>query len=219
MINQSIVRGISAASRTSGMTMRRQAVMSVNRQLGAKRMASSTNPIKKVQSDAPWAITSLLVFGGLFVYLTAPTSGDKHGHGHDDKGHGKEVETEEEPAEEEPAEEEESEDASSSGDEYVDVKKIEDKPGDDAPKGSKALAERSLSADEGAHLQKKTKEASDIQRRDDTTFKHGVAAAKEGHADPEKRESNPKKVVAAAHTARQEKDAAKKEASESDDSE
>lgn len=217
MINQSIIRGISAASRTSGMTMRRQAVMSVNRQLGAKRMASSASPVKKVQSDAPWAISSLVVFGGLFVYLTAPGSGDKHGsHGHDDKGHGKEVETEEEPAEEES---DESASSSSSGDEYVDVKKIEDKPGDDAPKGSKALAEKSLSADEGAHLQKKTKEASDIQKRDDTTFKHGVAAAKEGHSDSEKTHSDPKKVVAAAQSARQEKEAAKKEASESDDSE
>lgn len=217
-MNQSIIRGLSVASRSSGMAMRRQAVMSVNRQLGAKRMASSANPIKKVQSDAPWAITSLLVFGGMFVYLTAPSSGgDKHGHG--DKGHGKEVKKEEEEEEEEESGDDDDSSSASSGDEYVDVKKIEDKPGDDAPKGSKALAEKSLSADDGAHLQKKTKEASDIQKRDDTTFKHGVAAAKEGHSDPEKRISDPKKVVAAAHTARQEKDAVKKEASESDDSE
>lgn len=209
MINQSIARGLSVASRTSGMTMRRQAVMSLNRQSGAKRMASSANPIKKVQSDAPWAITSLIVFGGMFVYLTSPSSGDKHGHG--EKGHGKEIEEE--------SEEEEDSSSTSSGEEYVDVKKVEDKPGDDAPKGSKAIAERSLTAEDGAHLQKKTKEASDIQRRDDTTFKHGVAAAKEGHSDPEKRISDPKKVVAAAHTARQEKDASKKEEAESNDSE
>lgn len=215
MINPSLVRGFSTLSRTSGLTISRQTAFSINRQVGSKRMASSANPIKKVQSDAPWAITSLLVFGGLFVYLTAPPSGGNSKHGHGDESHGHGGKSEGSSSEEE---EEDDQSSTSSGEEYVDVKKIEEKPGDDAPRGSKALAERSLSAEDGAHLQKKTKEASDIQRRDDTTFKHGVAAAKEGHSDPEKRISDPKKVVAAAHTARQEKDAAKKDLEETDES-
>lgn len=68
---------------------------------------------------------------------------------------------------------------------------------------SQALASRSLTAEEGAHLQKRTKNAEDIIRPDDTTFKAGVAASKEGNKDPEKRISNPKEVVAKANTDRQ----------------
>lgn len=40
-------------------------------------------------SDAPWAITSLLVFGALGIYLTSPSK-DDHGHGHGGDHHGSE---------------------------------------------------------------------------------------------------------------------------------
>ena len=68
-----------------------------------------------------------------------------------------------------------------------------------------SLAERSLTAEDGAQLQKKTKESSS-GRADDITFKKGVAAAKEGHSGKEDSHmSDPKKVVAAAKDERQQK--------------
>lgn len=51
------------------------------------------------------------------------------------------------------------------------------------------------------------------QRKDDITFQHGVAAAKEGHKDPNNRDlmqSDPKKVVAAARADRQDRQAKEK---------
>lgn len=65
------------------------------------------------------------------------------------------------------------------------------------------MAQRSLSAEDGAHKQKTTKDGSDLQKADDITFKTGVAAAKEGHKKGENSHmSDPKKVVADAHTKR-----------------
>lgn len=99
-----------------------------------RRMASTTSKVTEAatKSDAPWAIGSLLVFGGMFIYLTAPPKGGKKGHGdheshHDDDDKSSESgDDDEEP--ETPADERE----------FFVSKKIEDKPeeGSDAPAGS-----------------------------------------------------------------------------------
>lgn len=56
-----------------------------------RRMASSDTAKgaieKAAKSDAPWAIGSLVVFGSMFIYLTSPPKGGKHGHGHENEQH------------------------------------------------------------------------------------------------------------------------------------
>jgi hypothetical protein len=80
-----------------------------------------------------------------------------------------------------------------------------------------ALAERSLTAEDGAHKQKTSKNASDLSKPDDLTFKAGVAASKEGHGKAENSHiSNPKKVVADAHTQRESKKGDAKDAKDGD---
>lgn len=82
-----------------------------------------------------------------------------------------------------------------------------------------AIAEKSLSAQDGAFKQKTTKDGSDLRRPDDITFKMGVSAAKEGHSGKENSHmSDPKKVVAAAHTEREDRKEAKKQSKEVDES-
>lgn len=123
---------VRSALRLSSPTMaaRRQAPIKA---VMPRRMASSSTQAAQqtVKSDAPWAIASLLVFGSLFVYVTSPPSkGSAHG-GHGDS-HGAHK------AEASAAQDEGEDGASSASDEsYEDVKKIEEKPGEGAPRGAK----------------------------------------------------------------------------------
>jgi hypothetical protein len=87
---------------------------------------------EQTKSDAPWAIGSLVVFGSMFIYVTAPPKGGKKGHGHEaEHGSGSSSSSEEE--EDSDAETEDTEEENST---YDNVKKIEDKPDSNAPKGS-----------------------------------------------------------------------------------
>lgn len=165
----------------------------------------ATNPPGPVatKSDAPWAIASVLTFGGLFVYLTAPgAEKDAHAHSakHDEAEGGAD---ESEP--DEPKEPVELPDGSIEHPEgFVEVKRPEMRQ--DAPEGDKHLDSKKVS-DEHAHdLQSKVKREPPLPK-DDTTFKHGVAASKDGNPV-----SDPKAVVGAAHAAKQEKAEAKSSA-------
>lgn len=106
--------------------------------VAARGYASSTEAAaQQAKSDAPWAITSLLVFGSMFIYLTAPPKGGKkHGHGHDSHdSHGKAGEDAEE-GEGGDGDEEESKSGAMSDEDYELVDKVEGKPADDAPAGN-----------------------------------------------------------------------------------
>lgn len=98
-----------------------------------RRMASGTAKAasEQAKSDAPWAIGSLVVFGSMFVYLTAPPKGGKK-HGHESSSHGHESSSEEEDSGDE------TEATADEEKEFVVSKKIEDRPepGSDAPAGS-----------------------------------------------------------------------------------
>lgn len=208
-----------------------------------RRMASTTAKVAEAatKSDAPWAIGSLLVFGGMFIYLTAPPKGGKKGHGHESHDTGSSSHDDEEESEDDEERE------------FFVSKKIEDKPeaGSDAPPGSHVsallfdllqvrqlnlvfifvyvfvlffsffwqhLAKNSLTAEEGAHMQKTTKSGGDLRRPDDITFQKGVAAAKEGHSGKEGSHiSDPKKVVASAHAEREDRHQKTKSDKESKD--
>lgn len=83
--------------------------------------SSSQAAAGQVKSDAPWAIGSLVIFGGLFIYLSSPSKGG-HGHGHDDDHHGgkpkaaKKEEAEEAEEAEAPSQEEGESDGGGDGD-------------------------------------------------------------------------------------------------------
>ncbi|CDR88400.1 uncharacterized protein SPSC_04227 [Sporisorium scitamineum] len=164
----------------------------------------ATNPPSPVatKSDAPWAIASVLTFGGLFVYLTAPGAkkDDHHGAKHDEPE--QEPEEEQEQELEAPKEPVELPDGSIEHPEgFVEVKRPDMRH--DAPDGDKHLDSKKIPDDHAYDKQSKVKREPSLPA-DDTTFKHGVAAAKDGNPV-----SDPKKVVAAAHTAKQEKAQAK----------
>lgn len=167
----------------------------------------ATNPPGPVveKSDAPWAIASVLTFGGLFVYFTAPgAKKDAHAHGakHEDADAEAEASDDEESEPEAPKEPVELPDGSIEHPEgFVEVKRPEIRH--DAPEGDKHLESQRL-PDEHAYDKQKQVKRERALPVDDTTFKHGVAAAKDGN-----HVSDPKAVVAAAHTAKQEKAQAK----------
>ena len=205
-----IARSISRSARP---LVRSSAGSSLAR-LPARRYASSS-PLDALpkKSDAPWAIASVITFGGLFVYLTAPgAKGDDHGH-HGSKHEESHDDEESEEAEEEaPKEPKELPDGSIEHPEgFVEVKRPEMRH--DAPEGDKHLDSKKLS-DEDAHEKQKGVKRERSLPHDDTTFKHGVAAAKDGNPV-----SDPKAVVASAKTAKEEKAKAKaeKSAPKSDD--
>ncbi|SPO26667.1 uncharacterized protein UTRI_03958_B [Ustilago trichophora] len=161
----------------------------------------ATNPPGPVatKSDAPWAIASVITFGGLFVYFTAPgAKKDDHAH-HASKHHEAEADDQEDDQEPEaPKQPVELPDGSIEHPEgFVEVKRPEIRH--DAPEGDKHLESKKL-ADEHAYDKQKGVKRERSLPADDTTFKHGVAAAKDGNPV-----SDPKAVVAAAHTAKQEK--------------
>lgn len=147
---------------------------------GATGAAAAAAEKLNAGNDSIWAISSVLVFGALFVYLTSPT-GKGHAKGHAPTPHKKD------------------EDFPTNDEAFEGLQKTEDHR-DSHLAGNKALAERAHAPDsEGAPTQKKTKDAP-TPRHDNTTFQHGVAAAKDGdHV------SDPKKVVAAAASAKQDK--------------
>ncbi|EST05060.1 hypothetical protein PSEUBRA_005868 [Kalmanozyma brasiliensis GHG001] len=170
--------------------------------LAVRRYA--TNPPGPVasKSDAPWAIASVITFGGLFVYLTAPgAKKDDHGHhgSKHDEAHDEEEDDSEPEAPKEPVELPDGSIEHPEG--FVEVKRPEVRH--DAPEGDKHLHSQKIS-DEDAHEKQKNVKRETALPKDDTTFKHGVAAAKDGNPI-----SDPKKVVAAAKTAKQEKAQAK----------
>jgi hypothetical protein len=175
--------------------------------LHQRRMASTTAKAAEaaketVKSDAPWAIGSLVVFGGLFVYLTSPPKGGKKGHGHDD--HGKHDEARTNDTSDSGGEPEDG-DTDANEREFIVDKKIEDHPDPDgdAPAGSHHLAKNSLSAEDGAQKQKTTKSASDLHKPDDKMFKAGIKSAKEGHSGGENsHHSDPKAIAAGVHEER-----------------
>ncbi|SPC64356.1 uncharacterized protein UHOD_04973 [Ustilago sp. UG-2017b] len=196
MIARSISRSASPLARSA-------AGPSLTR-LPARRYASNSPlPLPK-KSDAPWAIASVITFGGLFVYLTAPGS-DKHDHGHHaSKHHDAE---EDQKSEREPAKEpQELLDGSIEHPEgFVEVKRPEMRH--DAPEGDKHLESNKIPDEHAFEKQAKVKRERSLPH-DDTTFKHGVAAAKDGNPV-----SDPKAVVATAKVAKEEKATAKAEAS------
>lgn len=153
------------------------------------------------KSDMPWAVASVVVFGSLFVYVTAP--GKKDGHGHDDHGekHGKHEEDSadddagEEPEPQEPQELPNGDVQHPEG--FVEVKRQDLR--DDAPEGDKHIDSRSVSDEHAFDKQSKAKRDPPMPH-DNTTFQHGLAASKDGNPV-----SDPKKVVASAKTHKEEK--------------
>ncbi|TKY84772.1 hypothetical protein EX895_005852 [Sporisorium graminicola] len=173
--------------------------------LSVRRYATNPPGPVATKSDAPWAIASVLTFGGAFVYLTAPGAkkDDHHGAKHDEP----EQEDEEEP--EAPKEPVELPDGSIEHPEgFVEVKRPDLRH--DAPDGDKHLDSKKIADEHAYDKQSKVKREPSLPA-DDTTFKHGVAAAKDGN-----HVSDPKKVVAAAHTDKQDKAQAKAQNSSSD---
>ncbi|SNX85045.1 uncharacterized protein MEPE_03754 [Melanopsichium pennsylvanicum] len=180
--------------------------------LSVRKYATNSPGPVAAKSDAPWAIASVLTFGGLFVYFTAPgAKEDDHAH-HGSKHDEEEADAEEEQSEPQtPKEPVELPDGSIEHPEgFVEVKRPEMRH--DAPEGDKHLESQRL-PDEHAYEKQKGVKRERALPADDTTFKHGVAAAKDGN-----HVSDPKSVVAAAHTAKQEKAQAKAAASSKDSS-
>ena len=182
--------------------------------LSVRRYATNPPGPVATKSDAPWAIASVLTFGGLFVYFTAPGA-KKDGHAHHGAKHDEaeaDADEEEESEPEAPKEPVELPDGSIEHPEgFVEVKRPEIRH--DAPEGDKHLESQRLPDEHAYEKQKQVKRERSLPA-DDTTFKHGVAAAKDGNPV-----SDPKAVVAAAHTAKQEKAQAKAAAAEKSDDE
>ncbi len=180
--------------------------------LPARRYASSSPAdVLPKKSDAPWAIASVIGFGGAFVYLTAPGSKKDDHHGHGASKH-EEAEAEEETEPEAPKEPQELPDGSIEHPEgFVEVKRPEMRH--DAPEGDKHLDSKKIPDEHAFEKQKNVKRERSLPH-DDTTFKHGVAAAKDGNPV-----SDPKQVVAAAKTAKEEKAKAKAEGAAAKDDE
>lgn len=110
--------------RSSAPTIQRRAISSTPRRFAsASETPNDPAPVAK-KSDAPWAIGSILIFGSLFIYLTAP--GKKDAHGHDGHAHGKEDHEEEE----KPVDEEQEAHFNNPG-------KVEEAPQDHHPEGNK----------------------------------------------------------------------------------
>ncbi|PWN45479.1 hypothetical protein IE81DRAFT_364114 [Ceraceosorus guamensis] len=161
--------------------------------LARRSYASGAHQGEKQQqsSDVPWAISSLVVFGGLGIYLTAPPK-DGHGHGGHDS-HAKKPRVS---------------DDKSAGLDFEELAKGKTESKDqheDAPAGNKRLAELSHTAEDEPASRQKAKQT-DVREthKDDHVFKTGVAAVKEGHRGGEDSHiTDPKKTVAAAKTSRQ----------------
>ncbi|PWZ00138.1 hypothetical protein BCV70DRAFT_161405 [Testicularia cyperi] len=207
MIARSATRSARSALRSSAGPSFRAPTARVALSRSYATGSSSALPPK---SDAPWAIASVIGFGGLFVYLTAPGSKDaSHGHG-DHKSSDKHDEShDEEESEPEPKEPQELPDGSIEHPEgFVEVKRPEMR--EDAPEGDKHLDSIKLADEHAFEKQSKVKRERSLPA-DDTTFKHGVAAAKDGNPI-----SDPKSVVAAAKTAKEEKHKAKTEGAQQD---
>lgn len=157
--------------------------------------ASMPTPPK---SDLPWAVTSALVFGGLFIYVTSPSKGDSHGHDSHGSKHAEHEEDsadDEEPEAREPVEHPNGNIEHPEG--FVEVKRPDMR--DDAPEGDKHIDSRSVSDEHAFEKQSKTKREPPAPH-DNTTFQHGLAASKDGNPI-----SDPKKVVASAKTHKEEK--------------
>ncbi|EPQ25859.1 uncharacterized protein PFL1_06534 [Pseudozyma flocculosa PF-1] len=183
----------------------------LGRAAARRSYASGSASEVRTGGDTPWAIASVLGFGGLFLYLTAPgskTDSRSHPHGQGDHidANDAEGEQQEDEADAEPQQPKELPDGSIEHPEgFVEIKRPEMR--DDAPAGDKHLGSRSIPDEHAFEKESKVKREAPLPH-DDTTFKHGVAAAKDGNPV-----SDPKKVVAAAKTAKQEKFAAKAESS------
>ncbi len=200
MIAPRVLRaGIRASSRAAPaapakQAIARQSLVNAPRRRGYASSSSESSSASPASggSDSIWAISSLLVFGGLFVYLTSP-SGKGKAKGHQPTPHKKD------------------DDFNTDDEALHNLRKTEDHS--DSPlEGNKALAERAHAPDsEGAPQQKTTKEVP--TRHDNTTFQKGVAAAKDGDHI-----SDPKKVVAAANAEKLDKANAKQEKKEAKDS-
>jgi len=140
-------------------------------------------------NDSLWAISSVVVFGSLFFYLTSPgKSGSGHGHGsHDDHKHDGASSSSAASA---PAEEDEKPE--------LDFVVVEEEKLNVPTAGSEVLNQR-LTDDHGKQASANNKSAPPLPNRGET-FAHAVAASKDGN-----HESNPKAVVAAAHEEKERK--------------
>ncbi|PWN49701.1 hypothetical protein IE53DRAFT_388053 [Violaceomyces palustris] len=119
-------------------------------------------------SDVPWAVTSTVVFGSLFVYLTAPPSkkGDSHGHGH---GHS------------EPKSEELEEEVEESSQEDTEAQVGEDEEKQEAEPEPKELPDGSIEQPDGFVEVKHTELHEDAPTGDKSQEDEGIAAAKDGN--------------------------------------
>ncbi|KAN0059813.1 hypothetical protein ACQY0O_008387 [Thecaphora frezii] len=155
--------------------------------------ASAPSQPHATGSDTPWAIASALGFGGLFLYLTAPGPKSDSRTDHNAR-HG---------ADNRLDEPKQLPDGSIEHPEgFVEVKRPVIR--DDAPAGDKHLDSISLSDDHAYEKELNKPKRTPSLPHDNTTFQHGLAAAKDGNPI-----SDPKKVVAAAHAEKEEKANAK----------
>ncbi|PWN21165.1 hypothetical protein BCV69DRAFT_282658 [Microstroma glucosiphilum] len=157
-------------------------------------------------SDTPWAIASAVVFGSLFVYLTSPASKTHNEHGHITGGkapttHGTGSSRSDDKTGDEAVWKQE--DGHEAGEHQYEAEHDED-----TPEGDKHL-KASRNPDKGAHDQKSPSakerdESNSTSGIQNSNFKHGIAASKDGEHI-----SNPKEVVAKAQADRQDKKADK----------
>jgi hypothetical protein len=80
MMRQQIVTSSRMAMRNTGLAGARSTPMLARPSSARYASQSAKSAVESVKSDAPWAITSLVVFGGMFVYITSPPSGGAGGH-------------------------------------------------------------------------------------------------------------------------------------------
>ncbi|KAK0535660.1 hypothetical protein OC842_002244 [Tilletia horrida] len=163
----------------------------------ARRNASSSPSVSDPKitaklpqgTDSIWAISSVVVFGSLFFYLTSPGS-KKDGHGHGSHGDHKQSSSTTPVAS--PEEADEAEDKPE-----IDFVVVEEPVLNVKTPGGEILKERQTD-DHGKQVSANNKSAPLPNRGE--TFKHGVAAAKDGEHI-----SNPKAVVARAHEEKEQK--------------
>ncbi|CAD6890809.1 unnamed protein product [Tilletia controversa] len=185
-----------ARSPAAAVSARQTAVASTARRSAARSYSSSPSVSDpKITSKLPqgsdsiWAISSVLVFGSLFFYLTSPPKAGAHGHGggHDDhkqNSHAKPAVSPEEAEE-------------SDGESGVDFVVVDEPQLTVQTAGGDALKQRETD-DHGKQAQANNKSAPLPNRGE--TFAQGIAASKDGNPI-----SDPKAVVAKAHEIKKEK--------------
>ncbi|PWN26374.1 hypothetical protein BDZ90DRAFT_275473 [Jaminaea rosea] len=174
---------------------------------GAASSAAETAKKFIPSSDAPWAISSALIFGSLFIYATSPSSKthNEHGHitgaAHKPAQHG---------AGSSASDDKTGDDAvwklEGGGEEkHEQTRTPEEADGEDEPEGNKHLADHAASKEAPEQKSPAGRDPSnETSGKENSNFQSGLKHAKDG--DPV---SDPKRVVAAANAAKQEKKAAK----------